>query len=546
VKAAASVAAFFLAGGHLWSLNEGYMSDFVFEMVNISKEFPGVKALDDVSFRVKRGEIHALVGENGAGKSTLMKVLSGVHPYGTYTGQILVNGEEVQFKNIRDSEHKGIVVIYQELALVRLLNVAENLFLGNEIARNGIINWEDVFVQTQKYLDEVGLKISPETKLINLGVGQQQLIEIAKALSKDAKILVLDEPTAALNEADSENLLNILRELKKRGVTCIYISHKLEEVLEIADSVTVLRDGHSIHSQGVNDDGGMTEEKMINLMVGRKLTSRYPRKEHKAGDVVMEVKNWTVYHPDLIDKKAIDNVNFKIRKGEILGVAGLMGAGRTELFLSLFGKSWGREISGEILIDGKPVQIHSPRDAIQAGFTYLSEDRKEKGLVLGMDILANTTLSSLERVSDYGVMEGFDKQVAKAGIINYLKEVRITNHYVKQLQIKTPSIEQKVKNLSGGNQQKVVIGKWLMTDPKILVLDEPTRGIDVGAKFEIYNLMNELVDNGVAIVLISSELPEVLGMSDRVIVIHQGCLTGDLPWQEATQERCMYYATGGK
>ncbi|NNM53567.1 MAG: xylose ABC transporter ATP-binding protein [Spirochaetales bacterium] len=522
------------------------MSEFVFEMDNISKEFPGVKALDNVSFRVKKGEIHALVGENGAGKSTLMKVLSGVHPFGSYTGHIRVKGEEVQFRNIRDSEHHGIVVIYQELALVRLLNIMENLFLGNEVSKNGIINWNEAFIRTQKYLKEVGLDVSPETRLINLGVGQQQLVEIAKALSKNAEILVLDEPTAALNEEDSKNLLKILRELKSKGVTCIYISHKLEEVLEIADSITVLRDGHSIHSQGVQDDGGMTEEKMINFMVGRKLTSRFPRKEHKAGEVVMEVKNWTVYHPELVEKKVIDNVSFQIRKGEILGIAGLMGAGRTELFLSLFGKSYGREISGEIFIDGKKQTFHSPRDAIRAGFTYLSEDRKEKGLVLGMDILSNTTLSSLEKVSDHGVMETFDKQVVKAGVINYLKEVRITNHYVKQLQIKTPSIEQKVKNLSGGNQQKVVIGKWLMTEPKILVLDEPTRGIDVGAKFEIYNLMNELIDNGVSIVLISSELPEVLGMSDRVLVIHQGRITGDLPWQEATQEKCMYYATGGK
>ena len=522
------------------------MNEHIFEMEDISKEFPGVKALDGVTFRVKKGEIHALVGENGAGKSTLMKVLSGVHPYGSYTGQIKVRGEEVQFRHIRDSEAAGIVVIYQELALVKQLNICENMFLGNEVQKAGIINWHEAFNRTKTYLKEVGLDINPETQVVQLGIGQQQLVEIAKALSKNAEILILDEPTAALNEEDSKNLLNILRELKNKGVTCIYISHKLEEVMSIADSVTVLRDGHSIHSQDIHADGGMTEEKMINLMVGRKLTSRYPRKEHRAGAVVMEVRNWTVYHPELPGKKVIDNVSFQVRRGEILGIAGLMGAGRTELFLSLFGKSYGIETTGEIWMDGVKQDFKSPRDAIHAGFTYLSEDRKGKGLVLGMDILSNTTLASLQKTSrQKASAEGLDKNVTRGGVINSLKEVKVANYYVKQLSIKTPSIEQKVQNLSGGNQQKVVIGKWLMADPNVLVLDEPTRGIDVGAKFEIYNLMNELVDNGVAIIMISSELPEVLGMSDRVLVIHQGRLTGELPWQEATQEKAMYFATGG-
>jgi ABC-type sugar transport system ATPase subunit len=517
----------------------------VFEMEGISKEFPGVKALDGVSFRVKKGEIHALVGENGAGKSTLMKVLSGVYPYASYTGQIRVRGQEVQFRTIKDSEKAGIVVIYQELALVRQLSITQNMFLGNEEAVGGVVNWHRASDRAKKYLKEVGLDVDPGTPVVQLGIGQQQLVEIAKALSKDAQILILDEPTAALNEEDSKNLLNILRDLKSKGVTCIYISHKLEEVMSIADSVTVLRDGHSIHSQDVHADGGMTEEKMINLMVGRKLTSRYPRKEHRAGAVVMEVKNWTVHHPELTGKKAIDDVSFQVRRGEILGIAGLMGAGRTELFLSLFGKSWGTNISGELWLDGKLQDFKGPRDAIQAGFTYLSEDRKGKGLVLGMSIQENITLASLQKAAGGPSADGLDKAVASGGVVNSLKEVKIANHYVKQLSVKTPSIEQKVGNLSGGNQQKVVIGKWLMADPKVLVLDEPTRGIDVGAKFEIYNLMNELVDNGVAIVMISSELPEVLGMSDRVLVIHQGRLTGELPWQEATQEKAMHFATGG-
>jgi ABC-type sugar transport system ATPase subunit len=522
------------------------MSEHIFEMENISKEFPGVKALDGVTFRVQKGEIHALVGENGAGKSTLMKVLSGVYPHGTYTGTIRVRGREAQFKHIKDSEAAGIVVIYQELALVRQLNICENMFLGNEVQTGGVINWHEAFNRTKTFLKEVGLDVDPETKVINLGIGQQQLVEIAKALSKNAEILILDEPTAALNEEDSHNLLTILRGLKAKGVTCIYISHKLEEVMSIADSVTVLRDGHSIHSQDIHADGGMTEEKMINLMVGRKLTSRFPRKEHQAGAVVMEVKNWTVFHPELAGKKIIDNVSFQIRRGEILGIAGLMGAGRTELFLSLFGRSYGVDITGEIRMNGDKVEFHSPSDAINAGFTYLSEDRKGKGLVLGMDIQSNITMASLRKLRVGANKEkGVDKEVARGGVINTLKEVHVANHYVKQLSIKTPSVEQKVQNLSGGNQQKVVIGKWLMADPQVLILDEPTRGIDVGAKFEIYNLMNELVDRGVAIVMISSELPEVLGMSDRVLVIHQGRLTGELPWQEATQERAMHYATGG-
>jgi ABC-type sugar transport system ATPase subunit len=371
-------------------------------------------------------------------------------------------------------------------------------------------------------------------------------VEIAKALAKNAEILILDEPTAALNEEDSRHLLNILRQLKAKGVTCIYISHKLEEVMSIADSVTVLRDGQTVRSQTMAEAGGMTEAKMISLMVGRTLEQRYPRQPHQAGEVVMEVRNWTVWHPELVEKEIIKDVSFQIRKGEILGIAGLMGAGRTELFMSLFG-AYGSRSQGEVTIHGRKVDIREPRHAIQNGLSYLSEDRKGNGLVLGMDILSNITLASLRKLtSPGGGTAETGPQLTRAGVINILQEVVVTNRYVQRLAIKTPSIEQKVNNLSGGNQQKVVLAKWLLTQPAILILDEPTRGIDVGAKFEIYNIMNELVEHGVAIVMISSELPEVLGMSDRILVLHEGRLTGDLPWQEATQEKCMYYATGGK
>jgi len=522
------------------------MSDHIFQMENISKEFPGVRALDSVNLRVKKGEIHALVGENGAGKSTLMKVLSGLYPYGSYSGKIIIKGTERRFNTIKDSEHAGVVVIYQELALVKQLSITENIFLGSEKARGGIIDWDLALLEARKWLDEVGLTTDPMEKVVNIGVGKQQLVEIAKALSKNAEILILDEPTAALNEEDSRHLLNILRKLKAKGVTCIYISHKLEEVLSIADSVTVLRDGRTVKSQTMDEDGGMTEAKMISMMVGRALEQRYPRKPHVAGEVVMEVKHWTVWHPELLDKEIIKDVSFQIRKGEILGIAGLMGAGRTELFMSLFG-AYGSKSRGEVFINNRQVDIREPRHAIQAGLSYLSEDRKGNGLVLGMDVLSNITLASLKTGSSRtGADETPDRQLSRAGIINILQEVVVTNRYVDRLAIKTPSIEQKVKNLSGGNQQKVVLAKWLLTQPSILILDEPTRGIDVGAKFEIYSIMNELVENGVAIVMISSELPEVLGMSDRILVLHEGRLTGDLPWQEATQEKCMYYATGGK
>jgi ABC-type sugar transport system ATPase subunit len=508
------------------------MSEYILEMQNIVKEFPGVRALDDVNLRVKKGEIHALVGENGAGKSTLMKVLSGVYPTGTYQGQILIDGQIQSFNGIKESEASGVAVIYQELALVKFMNVAENIFLGNEVKdERGVINWHKTYAKARDLLSEVHLDIPPTTKIINMGIGAQQLTEIAKALSKDTQILVLDEPTAALNESESANLLGIIRKLKEKGVTCIYISHKLEEVLEIADSVTVLRDGHTIETRDATKEK-ITEDQIISMMVGRTLTQRFPRVEHKAGETIMKVSNWTVPHPDIPGKNIIDNVSFEIKKGEILGLAGLMGAGRTELAMSLFG-AFGTNITGEVLINDVKVHIANPEQAIQKGLGYVTEDRKSKGLVQGMNIIENSTLASHYRLS-------------RGNIINKLEEILLTTKYVKQLHVKTTGLEQLVKNLSGGNQQKVILGKWLMTQPTVLILDEPTRGIDVGAKFEIYNIMNELVDQGVGIVMISSELPEVLGMSDRIIVMHEGKFTGELDSGEASQEKVMHLATGGR
>jgi len=508
------------------------MSDYILQMDQITKDFPGVRALEDVNLNVRRGEIHALVGENGAGKSTLIKVLSGVYPAGTFEGTIYINGEQMNFSGIKDSEAAGVAVIYQELALVKQMNVAENIFLGNEITGGAAIDWAQSYSRAEELLAEVHLNINPQTKIVNLGIGAQQLIEIAKALAKNTQILVLDEPTAALNESESANLLSIIRKLKERGVTCVYISHKLEEVLDIADTITVLRDGKTVKTQVVETGPKMTEGQIIALMVGRTLTQRFPRKEHHAAEVLMEVSNWTVYSPDLPDKKIIDNVTFQVRKGEILGLAGLMGAGRTELATSLFGV-FGEHISGEMKIGGYPVSIHGPEQAIQKGLGYVTEDRKSKGLVLGMNIVENSTLASHFRLS-------------KGILINKLEEILLTTKYVNQLQVKFSSLEQKVESLSGGNQQKVILAKWLMTQPTVLILDEPTRGIDVGAKFEIYNIMNELVDQGVGIVMISSELPEILGMSDRILVMHEGRFNGELAWENADQEKIMHMATGGE
>lgn len=504
------------------------MADYALEMRSITKEFPGVKALDGVTFNVKKGEIHALVGENGAGKSTLMKILSGVYPAGTFSGDIVIDGAKMTFGRIKDSEKAGVAIIYQELALVKQLSVCENITLGNEISERGIIDWDQSFLKAEAALKKVGLKVSPAEKLLHLGVGEQQLVEIAKALSKEAKILILDEPTAALTESEAENLLRILKELKNSGVTCIYISHRLREIFEIADTITVLRDGKTICTQSKSD---FTEDKLIAKMVGRELTQIYPRKKRPIGETLMEVKNWTVYDP-AIDETVVDNVSFTVKKGEILGIAGLIGAGRTELVMSMFGV-FGRITSGRIFLDGKELSLKSAGDAIKARISLVSEDRKRFGLVLSMDIKKNMSLASLGRISNNAV-------------IDENEEIRYAEKYSRELKVKTPSIEQIVGNLSGGNQQKVVLGKWLMTGPKVLILDEPTRGIDVGAKFEIYTLINELVDSGVCVIMISSELPEVLGMSDRILVMHEGKFTGELLINDATEEKIMYYATGGK
>lgn len=504
------------------------MSEYILEMKDIVKEFPGVRALKSVNLKVRRGEIHAIVGENGAGKSTLMKILSGVYPYGTYEGQILMNGREQKFQNIKESEAAGIGIIYQELTLIKEMSITENIFLGNEIAKYGIINWTYATERTKRLLQEVGLKEDPQTKVAYLGIGKQQLVEIAKALSKEVSLLILDEPTAALNERDSENLLNIIRNLKSKGISCIYISHKLKEVKEIADTITILRDGETIETYP--NDSHLTIDKIITGMVGRPLTQLYPRKVHTPQEVVLEVKDWTVDHPEIPDKKLIDHVSFTARKGEILGIAGLMGAGRTELMMSLIG-AYGNHRSGEMWIEGERLFFNHPREAIKKGLCYLSEDRKKNGLVLMMEIKENITLAGLESI--------------RKGIgIDANKEIGVANHYVKALQIKTPSIEQKVMNLSGGNQQKVAIAKWLLANPKILILDEPTRGIDVGAKYEIYNIMNDLVDQGVCIIMVSSELPEILGMSDRILVLHEGKITAEMDWKEANQEKVMMAATG--
>jgi ABC-type sugar transport system ATPase subunit len=506
------------------------MNDYILEMMDITKDFPGVRALDSVNFKVRRGEIHALVGENGAGKSTLMKVLSGVFPHGNYEGSIVLNGEEQRFQSIRDSECAGIAIIYQELALVQELDICENIFLGNEISDRGFIHWDKAYSMTKDALSKVNLgNLNPTTTIINLGVGKQQLIEIAKAIIKNIDILILDEPSAALSESEVENLFSILRDLKKDGVTCIYISHRLEEVFEIADTVTVLRDGQTIDTQPVKN---IDNTQLISMMVGRKLTQMFPRKEHKPGEAVLELKNWSVYSPELPDKKVLKDINLRIRRGEILGISGLMGSGRTELAMSIVG-AYGIKRQGDIVLEGKKVRISSPLDAIKYGISCLSEDRKNEGLVMGMDIGKNISLASHRKISSHGVI---DKNA----------EIQASESFISMLRIKCSSIEQEVRNLSGGNQQKVVLAKWLMTAPKVLILDEPTRGIDVGAKVEIYNIMNRLVEEGVCVVMISSELPEILGMSDRVVVMSEGRITGDFDWRVATQERILEYSIGGR
>ncbi|WP_062320451.1 multiple monosaccharide ABC transporter ATP-binding protein [Halolactibacillus sp. JCM 19043] len=504
------------------------MSNIILEMNNITKEFPGVKALDRVNFKVEKGQIHALVGENGAGKSTLMKVLSGVHPYGTYDGDIVFEGETCRFEEINQSEAKGIVIIHQELALIPELSVAENVFLGNERAKKGIINWGETTAETEKLIKKVGMRANSTELIQNIGVGQQQLVEIAKALSKRVKLLILDEPTAALNEAESENLLRLLLEFKKEGLTSILISHKLKEVLKVSDHVTVLRDGQTIETL-VNDDT-LKEDRIISSMVGRSLANLFPERHATIGDIQLEVKDWTVEHAHLPGKKIANNVNFHVKKGEVLGIAGLMGAGRTELMMSIFGQSYGKVKSGQVLKNNHVIDVSTVDKAIKQGLSYVSEDRKEYGLILDDTIKKNVTLANLTTL-------------AKGMTIDEGKEVNVVEDYRNKLKIKAPSIEQNVVNLSGGNQQKVVLGKWMFTNPDILILDEPTRGIDVGAKNEIYKIMNTLAEEGKSIIVISSELPELLGTCDRIYTLNNGHITGDFMVDEADQEKLMTYMT---
>jgi putative multiple sugar transport system ATP-binding protein len=505
------------------------MTDAILEMRNITKEFPGVKALNNVSFRVKQGEIHCLVGENGAGKSTLMKVLSGVYPHGSYSGDILFGGEIQRFSGIHDSEEVGIAIIYQELALVPEMTVYENIFLGHEISRGGLVDWNETIKQATEMLKKVRLNVNPATKTKDLGVGKQQLVEIAKALSKEVKLLILDEPTAALNEDDSENLLNLLRDLKSQGVTCIMISHKLKEVLAIADTITVLRDGQTICTLDVEEDR-VTENVLIKHMVGREIDNIYPHRERKVSDeVVLEVRNWTAYDPK-IGREVLKDIRIHVKKGEIVGIAGLMGSGRTELALSLFGNPDGYRLEGEMVIKGARKAFGHPKDAIQSGLAYVTEDRKGDGLILIQDVKQNITLANL-------------REIARRGVVDNNAEVQVANEYRTSLNIKTPTVEQKVANLSGGNQQKVSLGKWLFVKPDVLILDEPTRGIDVGAKYEIYTIMTRLIQQGMSIIMISSELPEVLGMSDRIYIVSSGKITGELPIEEASQEKIMHLAT---
>ncbi len=504
------------------------MSTPILEMKNITKEFPGVKALSNVSFSVAEGEIHCLVGENGAGKSTLMKVLSGVYPHGQYSGEIIFEGKEQRFSGIHDSEGAGIVIIYQELELIPELTVYENIFIGHEIARRGVVNWNETIRQAREMIKKVRLDVNPTSKVKDLGVGKQQLVEIAKALSKNVKLLILDEPTAALNEDDSENLLTLLREFKKHGVTCIMISHKLKEVIEIADTVTVLRDGQTICTLDAHK-GEVSEAVLIKNMVGREISNIYPeRAERKIGEVVFEVDSWGAYNP-AVGRTILQDVHFNVRRGEIVGLAGLMGAGRTELALSIFGNPDGYQVKGRMFVNGREKHFNLPEDAIHSGMAYVTEDRKGDGLILIQDVKQNITLANL-------------REIAARGVVNDNEEVKVANDMRSSLNIKTPSVDQTVQNLSGGNQQKVSLAKWLFTKPEILILDEPTRGIDVGAKYEIYTIMNRLVQQGMSIIMISSELPEILGMSDRVYVVSGGKITGELPIEEASQEAIMKLA----
>ena len=499
------------------------------EMRNITKEFPGVKALDQVNIQVEENEIHALCGENGAGKSTLMKVLSGIHPYGSYTGDIIYQGEECRFRNIKDSERKGIVIIHQELALVPYLSIAENMFLGNEqIKKRGIVDWDRTYSECSKYLAMVGLQESPRTLIKDIGVGKQQLVEIAKALAKNVKLLILDEPTSSLNEQDAKNLLDMLIRFKGEGITSILISHKLNEISYCSDKITIIRDGQTIETL-VKGRDEISEPRIIKGMVGREMTNRFPQREHNIGDVSLEIRNWNVYHPLFTERKLVDDVSITLRKGEVVGSAGLIGAGRTELCMSVFGRAYGHDISGQLLLDGKEIVLHDIPNAIEHGIMYVTEDREGDGLIISDTIKHNISLCRPAFISEHGVIDQ-DLETIKA------------KDYSKELRVKTPSVEQLVGNLSGGNQQKVLLAKALFAEPDILMLDEPTRGVDVGAKYEIYEIINSMVSNGKSVLMVSSELPELLGMADRIYVMNEGHLVAEVNNDgTVTQEQIMGY-----
>jgi putative multiple sugar transport system ATP-binding protein len=497
----------------------------ILEMRGISKSFPGVKALRDVNLVVQSGEIHAICGENGAGKSTLMKVLSGVYPHGSYEGEIFFEGVERQFSSISDSEHLGIIIIHQELALVPLLSITENIFLGNEPATMGVIDWNAAFLRTRELLAKVGLNESPNTLITNLGVGKQQLVEIAKALAKKVKLLILDEPTASLNESDSDALLDLLLEFKSHGISSILISHKLNELARVADSITVLRDGTTVETIDCRTQT-ISEGRIIKSMVGREMSERYPPRESHIGETLLEIRDWRVEHPLHAGREVIKNVSFHVKRGEVLGIAGLMGAGRTELAMSIFGRAYGRNVTGQALMQGRQIDLSSIQRAVKNGLAYVTEDRKSLGLILNEDIKNNVTLVNLPGVASHGVID--DR-----------KEAKVATEYRAKLRIRSSGILQKTLNLSGGNQQKVVLSKWLFAEPQVLILDEPTRGIDVGAKYEIYTIINELAAAGKGVIVISSEMPELLGICDRLYVMNEGRFVDEMPAREASQERIM-------
>jgi putative multiple sugar transport system ATP-binding protein len=503
--------------------------DEILRMHGITKTFPGVTALADVTLSVRRGEIHAICGENGAGKSTLMKVLSGVYPHGSYDGEIVFDGEPCAFAGIRDSEQRGIVIIHQELALCGQLSIAENIFLGNERATRGVIDWNRTNHEAEQLLARVGLRESAVTRVSDIGVGKQQLVEIAKALSKRVRLLILDEPTAALNDTDSEHLLELLRGLRAQGITCVIISHKLNEIAAIADSLTILRDGRTIETLDMRG-GHVTEDRIIAGMVGRDLEHRYPPHEPHIGEEVLRIEDWTVHSPTQPDRVVVSGANLTLRRGEIVGLAGLMGAGRTELAMSVFGRSYGVGISGRLVKDGQPIEVRTVQDAIRHRIAYATEDRKRYGLNLIEDIKRNVSAAGLA-------------SLARRGWVDDNEEYRVAEGFRREMNIKAPTVASVTGKLSGGNQQKVVLSKWIFTDPDVLILDEPTRGIDVGAKYEIYTIINRLADEGKAILVISSELPELLGICDRIYALSAGRITGEVDRAEATQERLMQFMT---